>query len=108
VTTTEQPKTQVLDAPERNRFEIYVDDELAGFADYRVKDGHTTIPHTEVFDRFGGRGLGSELVRGTLDALRERGAQVVPLCPFVAAYIRKNREYADLLAVTPAPAQPQD
>jgi predicted GNAT family acetyltransferase len=49
-----------------------------------------------------GTGVGSQLVRGALDDLRVRGLRLVPLCPFVAAYVRRHPEYADLVATDPA------
>jgi uncharacterized protein len=36
-------------------------------------------------------------VADALDDIRSRGLQVVPLCPFVAAYIRRHPEYEDLV-----------
>jgi predicted GNAT family acetyltransferase len=56
--------------------------------------------HTEVEPRR--KGLGNELVRGALDDLRARGLKVVPVCPFVGAYIRRHPAYADLLTVDDA------
>jgi predicted GNAT family acetyltransferase len=49
-----------------------------------------------------GSGVGSALVAGALDDIRSRGLRVVPLCPFVAAFIRRHSEYADLVARDPA------
>jgi predicted GNAT family acetyltransferase len=46
--------------------------------------------------------VGSQLVRGALDDLRARGLRVVPLCPFVAAYLRRHPEDADLVGTDPA------
>ena len=34
---------------------------------------------------------------GLLDIVRAQGLTVKPLCPFVAGYIAKHPEYADLL-----------
>ena len=82
-----------------HRFEITVDGEVAGFAQYRRdEDGTLTFTHTEVEDAYEGRGVGSELLRGALDAARAEGARVVPLCPFVRGYIERHAEYADLVA----------
>jgi predicted GNAT family acetyltransferase len=44
-----------------------------------------------------GHGIGSELVRGALEAARARGLKVVPKCPFVAAYMAKHPQFNDLL-----------
>lgn len=89
---------KVQDNPDRHRFEIIVDGEIGGVALYRVRDGVVVITHSEVDDVYQGQGLGAELARQTLDQLRERGAKVVPACPFFAAYVRKHHEYDDLIA----------
>jgi uncharacterized protein len=89
---------EVRDAPERHRFELLVDGELAGLAAYRVEDGTVVVTHSEVDPRFRGRGLGGELARRSLDQIRERPARVVPRCPFFARYVEDHPEYADLVA----------
>ena len=71
--------------------------EVAGFIAYRRGEGVLTLVHTDVDPRWEGKGVGSELVRGALDDLRARGLKVRPLCPFVAAYIRRHPEYNDLV-----------
>ncbi|MFU8853412.1 GNAT family N-acetyltransferase [Micromonospora sp. SL1-18] len=87
----------VEDAPAKRRFEILVDDALAGFTAYQLHDAVLVLTHTEVDERYRGMGVGQALVRGTLDQLRERGDRLVPKCPFVAAFIRRHPEYADLV-----------
>ena len=89
--------TDVRDAPDRNRYEVTVDGELAGFAAYRDTGGARVFTHTEVFDAFEGKGIGSVLARGALDAVRATGVRVVARCPFIAGYIERHDEYADLL-----------
>ncbi|UYM03509.1 GNAT family N-acetyltransferase [Solicola gregarius] len=96
--TDAQPERSVADAPERSRFEIIVDGRLAGFAEYQLGDGVITFTHTEIGDEYAGQGLGSTLVRTALDDVRARGLSVRPLCPYVAAYIKRHPEYADLVA----------
>ena len=90
---------QVLDVSEQSRFEIRVDGRTAGFAAYSSKPGLLVFTHTEVDDAFEGRGLGSALVRGALDAARDRNTAVRPDCPFVRAYIARHDEYLDLVPV---------
>ena len=89
--------TDVRDAPDRSRYEVTVDGELAGFAEYRDQDGARVFTHTEVFDAFEGQGVGSALARGALDAVRAAGTPVVAKCPFIAGYIERHDEYQDLL-----------
>ena len=85
-------------APDLNRYEVLLDGELAGFADYILTDGLITFTHTEIQPKFEGRGAGSALVRFALDDVRATGdAKVLPICPFVKAWILKHPEYHALL-----------
>lgn len=91
----------VTHAPDSSRYEAHLDGELAGFIDYRAQgaDGEVLdLTHTEVFPQFGGQGIGSKLVQGTLDQIRESGRTIVPTCPFVATFVKRHPDYADLLA----------
>lgn len=80
-----------------HRYEAWLDGIAVGFAVYREEPGRTVFLHTEVTDEVEGRGVGSALVRGALDDVRARGEQAVPLCPFVAAYIKRHRDLQDLV-----------
>ena len=80
------------------RYEIWLGGRRVGLADYYRRADVVVIPHTETSPEFGGRGLASQLVRYCLDDIRAQGLRVEPACPFVAAYIRKNPEYADLVS----------
>ena len=88
---------EVRENPDEQRYEAWLDGELAGFTVYRQRPGLVAFMHTEVDDAFEGRGVGSSLVRGALDDVRRRGLEVLPFCPFVNAYLEKHREYADLV-----------
>jgi len=87
---------EVRDNTEQHRFELDADGHLA-VSYYRLADGVITFKHTEVPKELEGRGIGSRLVRGELEAARTRGLKVIAQCPFVAAYIAKHAEFADLL-----------
>jgi uncharacterized protein len=91
---------RVSDNPEELRYELLDDDELAGEIRYRKLPGALALVHTEVDPKR--QGLGTEIVRGALDDIRERGLKVVPVCPFVAAFIRRHPEYADLVTADDA------
>lgn len=82
----------------KSRFEIFVDDQLAGFAHYHLSNGVATFDHTEVAERFGGRGLASTLIAAALDRVRAQGQlRVRPVCPFVVSFLKRHPEYADLV-----------
>lgn len=87
----------VTDHPERERYEIDVDGALAGFAEYRGRGDTRTFTHTEVDERFEGQGVGSRLIADALDDARAKGLHVIPMCPFVRAYIGRHPEYLDLV-----------
>ncbi len=89
--------SSVQDNEAKHQFELIVDGHTA-LAAYRLKPGVITFTHTEVPKELGGRGIGSQLAKGALDQVQERGLKVVPLCPFIKAYIEKHAEYQDLLA----------
>jgi uncharacterized protein len=82
---------------DEDRFEIWADGELAGFAEYRGHGDVVSFVHTEIAEKFGGRGLASQLIRQALDTSRERGSKVLPICPFVRSFIAKHPEYLDLV-----------
>jgi predicted GNAT family acetyltransferase len=90
---------RIVDNAEAARYEISVNGELAGFVTYRDRPDAARIAlHTEVFPDFEGQGLAAALAKFVLDDIRWRGLRVVPRCPYVAQYIRKHPEYADLVA----------
>jgi predicted GNAT family acetyltransferase len=83
---------ELSDNPELDRYEVRVDGELIGFAQYRIEDAEITIFHTEVDAAHQGQGIGSQLARHALDDVRERGLELAPTCPFIAAYVRRHPE----------------
>ncbi len=87
----------VVDAPEASRYELRLGDEVAGYAEYRRRGEATSFTHTLVEPEHGGRGFGSVLIRGALDAERAAGRAVLPYCPFVRGYIEKHPDYLDLV-----------
>jgi uncharacterized protein len=97
VSDAARPDVTLRDDPERGRFELLVGGELAGVADYHEQPGLVTILHTEIDPAFEGRGLGSAFVAAMLDDVRAREARVLPVCPFVKAYLQRHRELADLV-----------
>jgi predicted GNAT family acetyltransferase len=80
-----------------NRFDLSVGGEPAGVAKFVAHGDQWVFTHTVVDDAFGGRGLGSTLVRQALDTTREQGKRIVPVCPFVVAYLKKHDDWADLV-----------
>jgi len=90
----------VADNPEQNQFEGRLDGRVVAHSEYELAPGVITFLHTEVDPAFEGRGIGGALASDALDDVRARGLRVVARCPFIAAYIRRHREYRDLLVRT--------
>ncbi|SDC16344.1 GNAT family N-acetyltransferase [Belnapia rosea] len=86
----------VEDNAAEGRFEMAVGDALA-FIAYRREGGSVALLHTEVPETLEGQGIGSALVRGTLDRLRAEGKNVVPLCSFVVRFVERHPEYGDMI-----------
>jgi predicted GNAT family acetyltransferase len=87
----------VTDNPDQQRYEAHLDGELAGFAEYLDAPGRRTFTHTQVDPAFEGHGVGGALASAALDDVRRMGLEVVPRCPFIAAYIERHPDYADLV-----------
>jgi predicted GNAT family acetyltransferase/glutaredoxin len=95
---------QVVDVPEKGRYELRLDGRLVGLAAYRRRDGRIAFTHTEVDEACEGRGFGTRLVRAALDDARRQELEVVPLCPFVAYVVARHPEYQQLVAAGYGPS----
>ncbi|HZR94433.1 MAG TPA: GNAT family N-acetyltransferase [Gaiellaceae bacterium] len=84
----------VVHVPERNRYEIRLGDRVIGHAAYHVRGDRIAFTHTEIDAACEGRGFGTRLVGDALEHARGRGLSIVPLCSFVAAYVRRHSEAA--------------
>lgn len=89
---------EVVDVPEKKRYELRLDGRLVGLAAYRRKEGRVVFTHTEVEEPHEGRGLGSRLAATALEDAARQGLEVVPLCPFIAHYIDEHPEFEGLVA----------
>ena len=87
----------VQDNPATSRFELHTQG-ITAFISYAREDGVLTLVHEEVPKEASGKGIGSALVKGALELIRSRGEKVIPVCPFVGAYMLRHKETQDLLA----------
>lgn len=90
--------TTLNDNTDAQRYELIAEGQLIGFAQYTPAGDTITITHTEIAPEYGGKGYGSALAKQALDQIREDRKRVVPACGFIADYIGKHREYADIVA----------
>ncbi len=99
-----QSVTTVVRSHGPDRFELLLDGSPVGVAEFvDIGAGPSGEPaarvffHTEVDPAYGGRGLAGVLVTEALDATREEGLRIVPVCPFVKLFVRRNDAWADLV-----------
>ncbi len=83
---------------DRSRYELVLDGDVVGFADYRDDGDQVVMPHTVIDPQMRGRGFGDILVAAALDDILDHGRTVVPACWFVADFIERNADYGDLVA----------
>jgi predicted GNAT family acetyltransferase len=101
--TTTGDQITIRHVQDGHRYEIGVNGEPAGFTAYVDREGQRIFFHTEIGDRFGGRGLAGKVVAHALADTRTAGLRIVPVCPYVAKYVTTHHEVDDLLdPVTPA------
>jgi uncharacterized protein len=88
----------ITDNPAEHRYEARLGDRVVGVSVYDLVDDRIVFVHTEVDPDVEGLGVGSRLARGALDDVRRRGLKLVAKCPFIAAWLKRHRDYADLVA----------
>lgn len=89
---------QVRNNTEQHHYELVVEDQVVGFVKYRMVGDAIRLVHTEIEPEHEGKGYGSTLAKQVLNEMRAQNKQIIPACKFIAGYIEKHPEYADLIA----------
>jgi predicted GNAT family acetyltransferase len=82
---------------EAQRFEAQLGG-LHALLTYRRFPGRIVFNHIEVPPPLESKGLAAKLAHTALDFARANHVRVVPLCPYISAFIRKHGEYDDLVS----------
>lgn len=91
-------ETTIDHRPGQGRFVATIDGAEAGECVYRRDGARMQIVHTEVDPALQGRGIAAALVDAAVAHAREQRWQVVPLCSYVRAWLRRHPEAAEVLA----------
>jgi predicted GNAT family acetyltransferase len=83
------------DNPEAKRWEVSDGEDVVAYSQYLLPSERIVFTHTVVEPEYEGRGIGSRLARVVLDDAVERGLRIVPVCPFIRAYVERHPEYAE-------------
>ena len=88
----------IRDNPSESRYEVVLDGEIVGRAEYVLRGDTVVFTHTEIDAAHRGTGLAARLVEAALDDVRADGRSVEARCRYVRRFIDRNPAYADLLA----------
>lgn len=92
-----EPELRIVDNPNERRYEALLGDQIVGFSEYRAVRGRRIFIHTEVDPAYEGRGFGSRLASGALQDVRAQGLKATVHCPFITAYLKRHREFDDII-----------
>ncbi len=84
---------KLINNTEAKQYEFEIGDRIAKIEYIKSNNGEIYLTHTEVPTELEGGGIGTQLVEKSLEDIDEKGLRLVPLCPFVVGYIRKNPEW---------------
>ena len=88
--------TKLNDNQERRRYEWQEGDHTA-FIDYIKTKDKIYLTHTEVPEALSGKGIGTRMVRAALEDVDRQQLTLIPLCPFVALFLKRNPEWKRLV-----------
>ena len=94
--TTDKTGAQTTVTAGNQTYTIAVEGKTVGHADYADRGNQRVFYHTVVEREFGGRGLATILVEEALNAARDEGKRIVPMCSMVATVLKKHPEFADI------------
>ncbi|MEM1322523.1 MAG: GNAT family N-acetyltransferase [Bacteroidota bacterium] len=86
----------LIDNAEAKQYEFHIDGHTPKIEYIKAK-GKIYLTHTEVPKELEGKGIGSALIKATLEDVKRQELTLVPLCPFVAAYIKRHPEWRELV-----------
>jgi len=95
--TEQQGEFTLVAVPEKNRYEIRDGAAVAGFVEYTLTPDQIVFTHTVVKQDYRGQGLAERLARFALDDAASTGRRIVPVCSYIAAFVRKNHDWDELL-----------
>ena len=97
--STNETSIVVTNNAEAQRYEVQSGGHLAVLT-YEREGERIIYLHTGVPPALEGHGIAGKLAQFALEEARTQHLTVVPLCPFVASYIRRHPEYQPLVATT--------
>ncbi|MBI1281259.1 MAG: N-acetyltransferase [Anaerolineaceae bacterium] len=88
---------EVVHNPAQKRFEIQLGDQIA-MVKYVLGSSEIIFTHTEVPEEFEGHGIASKMAKTAVEYAKAQGLRIRPICPYIAAYIKRHPEYHSITA----------
>ena len=90
-------EVKIKENTEKKRFEVEVENKIALIEYIRAED-KMYLTHTEVPTELEGKGIASSMAKQVLQHIKDENLKLVPLCPFIASYIKRHPEWKEILA----------
>jgi predicted GNAT family acetyltransferase len=90
-------EVKIKENKEKKRFEAEVENKLALIEYIRAED-KMYLTHTEVPSELEGKGIASSMAKQVLQQIKDEDLKLVPLCPFIASYVKRHPEWKEILA----------
>ncbi len=87
---------QLIDNEKLKQYEFHIE-EFIPRIEYIKAQKQIFLTHTEIPNFLAGKGVGAELVKQTLEDIKQKDLTLVPLCPFVALYIKRHQKWRKLV-----------
>ena len=93
--TVDLEKIEVTHNEAEQRFETWIDGQLSKL-DYMLDGDTIVMTHVGVYPEQRGQGVAGKLTQVALEYAKENSLRVIPMCPYIAAYIHRNPQYIEL------------
>ena len=88
--------TKLIDNKASKQYEFHIDKYIPRIEYIKAQD-KVYLTHTEVPKDLEGKGIGSALIKKVLEEIKQNDLTLVPMCPFVAMYIKRHPEWKSLV-----------
>ena len=90
-----EQKLKVNDAS--HRLELEIEGSIA-FVEFKLLRDMLFLIHTEVPPALEGKGVARAIVQKALQYAKDNNYKIVPICPFVQSYLKRHKEWNDMVA----------
>ncbi len=80
-----------------HRLELEIEGSIV-FIESKLTGDTLFLIHTEVPPALKGKGAGSAIVQKALQYAKDNNYKIIPICPFVQSYLKRHKEWNDIVA----------